>query len=93
MILYCIQSVPWPAQYNATHLTPRQSKMGASLVVALKLCGGRGVCEGCKLAKFHDPRPRHRLPSTAVSAKKRSMSKEAKIAKNGTLRQLTCTRC
>ena len=50
-------------------------------MVALKLRGGRGVCEGRKLAKFHDPRPRHRLPSTAVSAKKRSMSKEAKIAK------------
>ena len=67
-----LRSVPWPAQYNATHLTPRQSKMGASLVVALKLCGGRGGYEGRKLAEFHDPRPRHRLPSTAVSAEKRS---------------------
>ena len=45
--------------------------MGASLVVALKLCGGRGVYEGRKLAEFHDPRPRHRLPSAAVSAEKR----------------------
>ena len=57
--------------------------MGASLVVALKLCGGRGVYEGRKLAELHDPRPRHRLPSAAVSAEKRSMSKEAKIAKTG----------
>ncbi len=66
------RSVPWPGQYNATHLTPpRQSKMGASLVVALKLCKGRGVYEGRKLAEFHDPHPRHRLPSTAVSAEKR----------------------
>ena len=76
-----LNSVPWPAQYYATHLTPRQSKMGASLVVALKLCGGRGVYEGRKLAKFHDPRPRHRLPSTTVSAEKRPMGKEAKSRK------------
>eukprot|EP01043_Picozoa_sp_COSAG02_P072481 COSAG02_NODE_13679_length_1363_cov_1.283228_1_plen_27_part_10 len=27
-------------------------------MVALKLCGGRGVYEGRKLAEFHDPRPR-----------------------------------
>ena len=33
-----MRSVPWPAQYNATHLTPRQSKMGATIVVVLKLC-------------------------------------------------------
>ena len=49
-------------------------------MVALKLCGGRGVYEGRKLAKFHDPRPRHRLPSTAVSAKKRSMYTSLRIA-------------
>ena len=59
-------------------------------MLALMLCGGRGVYEGRKLAEFHDPHPRHRLPSTAVSAEKRSMSKEAKIAKTSTLRQLTC---
>ena len=93
MYMYCSRSVPWPAQYNATHLTPRQSKMGATIVVVLKLCGGRGVYERLELTEFHDPHPRHRLPSTAVSAEKRSMSKEAKIAKTSTLRQLTCTRC
>ena len=54
-------SVPWPAQYYATHHTPRQSKMGATLVVALKLCGGRGVYEGRELAEFHEPRPRQHL--------------------------------
>ena len=68
-------SVPWPAQYNATHLTPRQSKMGATIVVVLKLCGGRGVYERLELTEFHDPRPRHRLPSTAVSAKNGRESK------------------
>ena len=41
-------------------------------MVVLKLCGGRGVYEGLELTEFHDPRPRHRLPSTAVSAEKRS---------------------
>ena len=41
-------------------------------MVVLKLCGGRGVYEGRKLAEFHDPHPRHRLPFAAVSAKKRS---------------------
>ena len=60
--------------------------MGATLVVVLKLCGGREVYEGRKLTEFHDPRPRHRLPSTAVSAEKRSMSKEAKIAKTRTVK-------
>ena len=56
-------------------------------MVVLKLCGGRGVYEGLELTEFHDPRPRHRLPSTAVSAEKRSMSKEAKNAKTSTPRQ------
>ena len=58
------------------------------MVVVLKLCGGRGVYERLELTEFHDPRPRHRLPSTAVSAEKRSTSKEAKNAKISTPRQL-----
>ena len=61
--------------------------------MVLKLRGAGGGYVGGKLAEFGDQHLAPTAPSTAVSAEKRSMSKEAKIAKTGTLRQLTCTRC
>ena len=73
-----------------------QRQMGATQMLALKLCGGRGVYERLELTEFHDPRPRHRLPSTAVSAKngrepKRSFKLDAAISLHRA--HARCERC